>query len=97
MQVVLAWLLTVTRRAVARLRCLVEAPRRHERPAAWQAVSLCVDLDSARLDAVSRSLLWGLGVDALALVPAVHRAPLGAAGLPPWRRRPPGWTLRRDA
>jgi hypothetical protein len=28
----------------------------------WGVISLSVDLDSARLDAVSRSLMWGSGI-----------------------------------
>jgi hypothetical protein len=59
-------------------------------------LSLSVDLDSARLDAVSRSLLWGSGIP----VPE----PARSAGCPPLPvLRPLGWHgagpeifLRRD-
>jgi hypothetical protein len=43
------------------------------------AVPLCVDLDSARLDAVSRSLLWGTGVLAPEPTKAAVCSPPGAA------------------
>lgn len=50
----------------------------------WSTFSLSVDLDSARLDVVSRSLLWGSGI------PVRERAP--AAGFPPQAApRPVRW------
>ncbi len=61
------------------------------------ALSLSVDLDSARLDAVSRSLLWGSGIP----IPEPARS-AGCPPLPllrPWRSHGAGPEifLRRDA
>lgn len=61
------------------------------------AMPLSVDLDSARLDAVSRSLLWGSGIP----IPE----PARSAGCPPlpvqrplrWHGAGPEIFLRRDA
>ena len=61
------------------------------------AILLCADLDSARMDAVSRSLLWGMGADAGAPQLAVHRTTTDAAPVLRTKGRPPQSRLRLDA
>lgn len=56
----------------------------------WGAISLGVDLDSARLDAVSRSLLWGSGIPIPEPVPAAYCLPHAFAPLAP------AWSRNRD-
>jgi hypothetical protein len=85
------------RRVLASLRPVVALPRNGEGLANWHAVAPCVDLDSARLDAVSRSLQWGLGVTRQGPLPAVHRAYPEAPLAPLWYGRPPEDSLRFNA
>ena len=71
--------------------------RAHPGRFTWSTFSLSVDLDSARLDVVSRSVFWGSGI------PVRERFP--AAGFPPQAApRPVRWhatgaqtIFRRDA
>ena len=60
------------------LRRMFVLERAHQGRFAWSTFSLSVDLDSARLDVVSRSLLWGSGIPVRERSPAAICPPQAA-------------------
>ncbi|HEY2253258.1 MAG TPA: hypothetical protein VGH74_19425 [Planctomycetaceae bacterium] len=74
----------------------VVLPRMHSGHWGLGAFSLTADLDSARLDVVSRSLWWGSGAPVLKPVPIVARPPSAAPRVSRWHGIPPETFHRWD-
>ena len=71
-------------------------PRLHAGHLGLGAFSLTADLDSARLDVVSRSLWWGSGVPIPKPLPTVARPPIAAPRVSRWHGVPPETFHRWD-
>jgi hypothetical protein len=71
--------------------------RAHSGRFAWSTFSLSVDLDSARLDVVSRSLLWGSGIPIRERIPGAGFPPQAAPRTVRWRATGPETIFDRDA
>ena len=71
-------------------------PRLHAGQWGLGAFSLTADLDSARLDVVSRSLWWGSGVPIPKPVPMVTGPPIAAPRVSRWHGVPPETFHRWD-
>jgi hypothetical protein len=74
----------------------VVLPRLHSGHLGLGAFSLTADLDSARLDVVSRSLWWGSGVPVLKPVPATACPSIAAPRVSRWHGVPPETFHRWD-
>ena len=91
-----AFVLRLLRSCLAQLRRGFVLPRLHAGHLGLGAFSPTADLDSARLDVVSRSLWWGCGMPIPKPVPAAACPPIAAPRASRWRGVPPETFHRWD-
>lgn len=91
-----AYVLQLIRRCVTQAGGWFVFPRSQSGWLSLTALSLSADLDSARLDVVSRSLWWGCGVQKPQRVPVVICSPIAAPVRTRWRGGPPEMLPRWD-
>lgn len=72
---VVSWGLRLLRICGKQIGVILDLPTTGHRSLGLGAMAMSVDLDSSRLDAVSRSVLWGAGVLSPEPVPAAVRVP----------------------
>lgn len=82
---ILQWILRIVRLTGQQAGEAFVLLRRSTDPERLGVLGVSVDIDSARLDAVSRSVLWGSGMLCPGSVPAPAGSPWQNAGVPPVR------------
>ena len=93
----LALILRLFRGCLKQLGGMFVLRRTHAGRFGLDAIALSVDLDSARLDAVSRSLWWGSGVPIPEPALKAVCPPIPVSRPVRWHGAGPGTFLRRDA
>lgn len=91
-----AFVLHLIRRCLAQVGGWFVFPRSHTGWMSLGAFSLSADLDSARLDVVSRSLWWGMEGPKPQPVPVVVYSPIAPPVRSRWRGGPPEMLCRWD-